>query len=229
MYSNASDIRQEYLDFIGQKEFPCVGAKAALSKNQVNVFIADHLACPHNDQDIINFIYEFVDSSRDNNELYVTAAVVFRAPGELDEEAFENLFWKRLQALSDIDALKYNYDARVARNPELTDFSFSLKAEAFYVIGLSPGSSRNSRRFKYPSMVFNPHVQFDRLKEINKYEPLKHAIRNRDVLFSGSVNPMLADFGESSEAFQYTGIQHDEQWKCPFIAKHSSNDGDTAA
>ncbi len=125
-----------------------------MAKGYLSVYVADHLACPHNDPDILNFIYEFVDAFRSKNELYSTAAVVFRAPGDLSEEIFDNLFWTRLQALSDLDALRYSYDHRVASDPELANFSFSLKEEAFYMIGLNPNSSRRSRRFKYPSMVF---------------------------------------------------------------------------
>ena len=107
-------------------------------------------------------------------------------------------------------------------DPAAVEFSFSLKEEAFYLIGLHPGSSRSARRFSYPAIVFNPHTQFERLRELNKYETMKQFIRNRDIRYSGSVNPMLADFGETSEAVQYTGRQYDQDWKCPFIAQLES-------
>jgi hypothetical protein len=50
---------------------------------------------------------------------------------------------------------------------------------------------------------------------------MKTAVRKRDEIFSGSVNPMLSDFGEASEVLQYSGKVYDETWTCPFISNHS--------
>lgn len=218
-----SDISQQYLDFLARKEFPCIGAKAALAKHEVRILTADHMACPHDDRAILEYIYSFVDDLRLHTPLYSTAAVIFVEPGDVSEADFGKLFWKRLQAISDLDAAHYAYDPRVASDPERADFSFSVKEEAFYVVGLHPMSSRKARQFSFPAMIFNPHAQFDRLKQMGKYESMKNVIRNRDLRYSGSVNPMLADFGESSEVLQYTGIKYDNDWKCPFIARHADH------
>ena len=39
--------------------------------------------------------------------------------------------------------------------------------------------------------------------------------------FIGSLNPMLAQHGEASEARQYSGRQVDDGWKCPFMDPRS--------
>jgi FPC/CPF motif-containing protein YcgG len=70
-------------------------------------------------------------------------------------------------------------------------------------------------------MVFNAHSQFEKLREENHYSRLQQVVRKRDIAYSGSVNPMLADFGEVSEVFQYTGMQYDADWKCPFNSPHA--------
>ncbi len=215
-------IAEDYFRYIEAKGFPCIGAKAALGKNQISVFVADHMACPKNDHGILRFLYTFVDDYRQSSNLYSSAVVIFKDPVDLDEDKFEIMFWARLQAISDIDSQQYPYDQRVGHDATAPEFSFSLKEEAFYLIGLHPGSSRLARRFSYPAIVFNPHTQFDRLRELNKYETTKQVVRNRDIQYSGSVNPMLADFGETSEAVQYTGRQYDKNWKCPFISQHGS-------
>ena len=44
-------------------------------------------------------------------------------------------------------------------------------------------------------------------------------IRARDMAFQGSLNPVLKNFGESSEARQYSGRAVPDDWKCPFHAK----------
>jgi FPC/CPF motif-containing protein YcgG len=139
-----------------------------------------------------------------------------------NEEMFDGLLWQRLQALQMLDAQHYNYDKRVDADPSSAKFSFSIKEEAFYIVGLHPASSRLARQFSYPTLVFNPHNQFEHLKETTKYDMMKNAVRKRDVALSGSVNPMLQDFGETSEVFQYSGRKYDESWQCPLKIMHTN-------
>lgn len=213
-------IVAEYLDFIRDKDFPCIAAKAALAEDQIQTLVVDHLACPKDDADILKFLYQFVDVYRAAESSYHSAVIIFQRPQDCPEEIFSDLLWKRLQSISDLDAAQYGWDRRVEKDTTSPAFSFSIKEEALYVIGLHQNSSRVSRQFKYPAMVFNPHEQFEQLRASNKYAAMKEAVRKRDVKLSGSVNPMLADFGESSEVFQYSGLQYDSNWKCPFVAKH---------
>jgi FPC/CPF motif-containing protein YcgG len=129
------------------------------------------------------------------------------------------MLWSRLNALAEWDRKNFRHDKRVDSDPSSTRFSFSLKEEAFFIIGLNPASSRRSRRFKYPSIVFNPHEEFERLKRAGRYESMKKVVRRRDELYSGSVNPMLKDFGEAPEVFQYSGKKYNQTWKCPLHHK----------
>lgn len=216
-------IVDAYLDFISDKNFPCIAAKAALSEHQIRTHVAGHLACPKDDVDILNFLYQFVDLYRAvEKKSYHSAVIIFEGPESCPEEVFDSLLWQRLQAISDLDTRQHGWDGRVTKDVSSPDFSFSIKAEAFYVIGLHNNSSRKARQFKYPALVFNPHEQFEKLRASNKYIPMKEAVRKRDIKLSGSINPMLADFGESSEVFQYSGRQYDNNWKCPFVAKHEN-------
>ena len=80
------DIKQEYLSYINNKDFACIGAKAALAKKQIHCFIADNIACPKDDRDILNFLYMFIDEYRKSNKLYHSAAVIFRGPGFINDE-----------------------------------------------------------------------------------------------------------------------------------------------
>jgi FPC/CPF motif-containing protein YcgG len=215
------DIIKQYLTFLNNKEFPCVGAKAALARQHIKCMVADNMACPKDDLTILQFLYDFVDDYRNSKEIFHSAAIVFKGPGLLSEEIFDELLWKRLQALADLDERNYNCDKRVNADPSSVNFSFSLKEEAFFIIGLHAASSRPARHFKYPTLTFNPHAQFETLKEDGRYEMIKAVIRKRDIAFSGSVNPMLNDFGKSSEACQYSGRNYDNHWQCPLNNKHA--------
>jgi len=216
------DIIHEFLSHVKEKQFPCVAAQEALSKNTLRCFVAKHMACPQDDIAILKFVYQFVDEFRKNRKGFFSAAIIFSGPLDIREEQFENLLWKRLQSISDLDALQYAYDPRVDADVSSPNFSFSLKSEAFYVIGMFPESNRKARRFKYPTLILNPHAQFERLRENNQYAKMQDIVRHRDKKYSGSVNPMLADFGEISEVFQYSGRIYAKDWKCPLNPKHES-------
>jgi FPC/CPF motif-containing protein YcgG len=217
------EIIAEYISFLDKKEFPCIAAKAALARKNVKCIVASHMACPNDDTEILQFLYEFVEEYRISKDFYHSAAIIFAGPEFCNEEEFDYLLWNRLQALQNLDAKKYSYDNRVEANTSSAKFSFSIKEEAFYIIGLHPSSSRQARQFKYPALVFNPHDQFEHLKTTSKYDNMKNAVRKRDIALSGSVNPMLKDFGKASEAFQYSGKKYDESWKCPLKINQSSN------
>jgi uncharacterized protein len=210
-------IVNEFSKFLDEKEFPCIAAKAALSKNKIQYLVADHMACPADDKKILSFIYSFVDRYRTAKNSFDSAAIIFREPCVLNETTFDQLLWQRLKALASLDSRNYSHDPRVDSNPASPHFSFSLKSEAFFILGLHPGSSRKARRFSYPSLVFNPHAQFEELRRLNRYTKMKKTVRKRDLLYSGSINPMLADFGDASEVYQYSGIEYTADWVCPLL------------
>ena len=222
-------IIDQYLEHLKAKEFPCVAARAALSLNQVDCMVADHMACPKDDAAIVRFLYGFIEKYRAAETNFHSAAIIFRGPEIPGESMFDALLWQRLQALSNIDATQFPYDARVSADPASSSFSFSIGEEGFYIIGLHPQSSRKARRFPYPVLVFNLHAQFEELRASGQYDRMKKTVRKRDLDYSGSVNPMLDDFGASSEVFQYSGRQYDAGWECPLKINHATTPNNSAS
>ena len=114
------------------------------------------------------------------------------------------------------------FQVRIAAPPAVSDdpsdpaFAFSFAGTAFFIVGLHAASSRAARRFAWPTLVFNPHRQFDRLRESQRFSRFQHVIREAERNLQGSINPMLADFGDRSEASQYSGRRVAPDWKCPF-------------
>ena len=216
-------IIQDFHDHVSGKEFPCIAAHDASFKKTLRCFVAAHMACPVDDEGILKFLYSFVDDYKRSEGGFHSAAIIFREPVMTDEMIFDDLLWKRLQSISDMDARRYHYDPRVSSDITSPDFSFSIKEEAFYIIGLHPASSRKARQYKYPVLVFNPHSQFEKLREENHYHKMQKIVRERDVQYSGSVNPMLADFGDAPEVFQYSGRVYDSSWQCPLKINHANS------
>ena len=167
-------------------------------------------------------LYDFTrDTIQRVTSEYATFIAIFERPGQTDEIEFENLFWKQLRLLHRHDAAQFDWDPNVASDPTDPHFSFSFGGQALYVIGMHANSSRTARRFPWPALVFNPHEQFERLRADGKWQRMQGTIRQRDVELQGTINPMLSDFGERSEARQYSGRAVGENWRAPFRAAKS--------
>lgn len=221
-------VIREFQQFIMDEMYPCVAARAAIAREHIACFVADNMECPKDDPMILRFLYQFVSDFRRVNTNFHSAAIIFKGPGQLTENAFDRLLWQRLQALSRLDAQNYAYDPRVNADPSAADFSFSLKEEAFFILGLHHHSARKARRFRYPAIIFNPHAQFEKMRRSDSYEKLKSIVRKRDARYSGSINPMLADFGEKSEVYQYSGRTYDADWTCPLKITHGDTENHSA-
>lgn len=203
--------------FVRQEAFPCLGAKAALARKSLHVLRAHDIADTRDDRRIAGWLAGAAAQSGDGR-LFVSLAVLFPASAPLTEEAFERALWRRLRAIHAIDRASHAWDASVSDDPASADFSMSVGGRAFYVVGMHPGASRPARRFRCPALVFNRHSQFEQLRRDGRYEKLRRAIIERDIAFAGSANPMLAVYGKSPEARQYSGREVDARWVCPFHA-----------
>jgi len=121
-----------------------------------------------------------------------------------------------LQQLHDLDRLHHAWDPSVSPNPASGDFAFSFGGQAYFIVGLHAASSRAARRFAWPTLVFNPHRQFDELRRSNRYARFQEVIRRAELSLQGAINPMLSEHGTTSEAPQYSGRQVESDWHCPF-------------
>ena len=161
--------------------------------------------------DLEYFSREFPDPGNDP----VTFVAMFEK--EVATEAqFARQMWQHLQAMHEHDNAQFDWASGVSADPSSADFSFSVAGRAFFIVGLSPVASRLSRRAPMPCLVFNFHNQFASLRAAGKYSGLQNAIRVRDSELQGNINPVLANFGEHSEARQYSGQAVGPDWKCPF-------------
>lgn len=217
-YDNAHPLAEQFVSRIQETAFPCVGAKSALGRGQMDILVARDLRSAWDDLRILPALTATVAKYRADRALFRTLVVLFEQPDDLSEEAFEAHLWARAQSLSDKDAWVGNRpDPTVSSDPEDPHFSLSFAGEAFFVVGLHPHASRPARRFATPAMVFNLHDQFQVLREQQRYEKLRASILDRDEALAGSINPMLARHGETSEARQYSGRVVEAGWKCPFV------------
>jgi FPC/CPF motif-containing protein YcgG len=216
-FDNDDPLADQFREFVGQQDFPCVGAKSALARGQMRFLVARDVASAWDDLRIYSALFNFAQSYRSQPALFQSLVVLFRGSEFLDEARYESALWERLQSLTDKDDWHgQKHDPRVSANPADHNFSLSFANEAFFAVGLHPNASRPARRFVCPAIVFNPHDQFETLREQGRYGGLKEKIARRDEALAGSRNPMLKVFGEGSEAPQYSGRIVEDSWVCPY-------------
>lgn len=119
----------------------------------------------------------------------------------------------QLELLHEIDGRAW--DPSVSRDPADPHFAFSVAGRAYFVVGLHPHASRIARRMPRPTLVFNVHEQFEQLRSSERFSRMRDTIRRRDVQVQGDLNPMVADYGNDSEARQYSGRAVSSAWEPP--------------
>lgn len=205
-------MRNSLERFINDKSFPCIMAKAVMKTGHINI----HSGPVLDPESFLEEMYPFIERSKKVPQKLHSFILVLEDKS-ISFEGFEKMFWNFLREINLLDKLKYPHDKRVSKNPQDENFSFSLMEEAFFILMLHPQSPRFARRFTYPAIVFNPHVQFEKLRMKGIFKKVRDIIRSRDVILQGSVNPMLSDFGEKSEIFQYTGKTYQSFLELPAI------------
>lgn len=200
--------------FILKTDFPCIMAKSLLKTGNIETYSVDEPFLPGTQRFILKKMYRFIEEFRASPGKLCSFIVGFNL-GEISFGEFERVFWRFLSELYLIDKEVYAHDPRVSSNPYEGDFSFSLKEESFFILGLHPESPRISRRFSIPSIVFNPHEQFENLRRKGIFKKIRNLIRTKDELLQGEKNPMLSDFGGRSEVFQYLGVVYPDGAQVP--------------
>jgi uncharacterized protein len=216
----AGSLTARFLAFVDEDYFPCVGAKAALSRRALRTAEFSTLGDPMHDRSLLAALTDFAAMIAARPRLDTTVhsfAALFHGPFGTGELRFEHLLWHQLWRLHVLDRTAGVHQARdVSNDTASAKFSLSLAGHPFFVIGLHPGASRIARRFVHPVLVFNSHRQFEQLRADGRYRKMQKATRKRDRALQGSVNPNLADFGVAPEARQYSGREVGDDWQCPY-------------
>ena len=222
--ANAQFVHNSFRALVQNPQFACVAAKSAFNKNNYRFGLFDgEMGSPEMTAQLGQSLQRFVGEQDDvlRPVGFSTYVASFTGPLVFDEMQFEALLWKQLQMLHEADTTAW--DAAVSADPEQADFAWSFGGRGFFVVGMHPAASRLTRRFAFPTLVFNAHFQFEELRDGGKFGKMQTAIRGRDMNLQGSINPNLSDFGERSDARQYSGRAVEADWKCPFYAAQSAH------
>lgn len=214
-----NDAHEMLRDLVLDPDYPCVMARSAFNRDSYRLAMYGELgAAEENAALLCHDLYAFAAEFPAPVAGAVSFIACFRGPAPADELAFETALWQQLQALHEVDKRHFGWAPEVESAPTDPNFSFSVGARAFFLIGMHPRASRIARRTPLAAIVFNLHEQFVGLRRSGKFEGVRDAVQARDRELQGSINPMAADFGERSEVAQYSGRAVGREWACPFSA-----------
>ncbi|MBA2686224.1 MAG: YqcI/YcgG family protein [Gemmatimonadaceae bacterium] len=216
------EIEHEFASFVNDSSFSCLVGKGVVHQHGHIVRAYPPLGTRAAAGDLARDLSEFGMNASGHAGLRAFVAV-FPERAPRTELAFESRLWAQLERLHELDAPDAGWDPSVSDDGDDAMFSYSFDGLSYFIVGLHAKSSRISRRFRWPALVFNPHSQFGRLRGEGRFARIQQAIREREMAVQGSLNPNLADFGERSEARQYSGRAVEENWKCPFHRANGSN------
>src|SRR3984957_3478902 len=193
-----------FRSFVASQSFPCVGGKSALQRDRFEFVVCERLGSSDSADLLRDHLARFSASHPNPGIEPISFVALFRQQ-VASEKDFHRRLWMQLQTIHDLDIREHPWAPDVSDDPVSSQFSFSVASRAFFVVGLHPHSSRLARQAPQPPLVFNFHDQFEALRASGRYEKLQASIRERDMALQGDINPVLARFGDASEALQYSG------------------------
>lgn len=206
--------KDKFTNFILKQNHPCVMAQSVFAMGNLDFYTYENFGSKKATKNILMDLKNYLSNYDFNAKEFFSFIAVFSDGKQYSEKEFEVLLWQQLNLLQEADETAW--DKEVSDDPENGNFSFSLLGKAFYIVGMHPNSSRQARQSPQPTIVFNLHGQFEKLRKMGAYHTVRDKIRQRDEELQGTINPMLKDFGDDSEAKQYSGREVGGEWKCPF-------------
>lgn len=211
-----ADVLRALELMVSHAEFPCLGAKSVFRRGSVAHVVLDDMDDPDVPERLLERLQDFAADIEGESGFHSFIAT-FRGPVPTTEAGFEASLFGLLQRLHDAD--DQSWADGVGSDPNDPHFAFSAGGSAYFIVGLHPAASRVARRAPLPTLVFNPHGQFEELRAEGRFDGMRTTIRRRDENLQGFINPMVADHGDSTEALQYSGRRHPAGWEPPLEVK----------
>ncbi|MEY9872149.1 FPC/CPF motif-containing protein YcgG [Streptacidiphilus sp. MAP12-33] len=205
-----------FRDMVMSDPYPCVVGRGLLRRGDYRFGVYPALGTEAAARAVAADLWQFVQDFPIRSETFASFVAGHDGPACPTEDEFEELLWRHLQLLHDLDREHHEWNGKVGADPNSKGFSFSFAGRPFFIVGMHPGSSRLARRPERPTLVFNAHEQFDILRENGLMPRVTRTIRSRDLKLQGTLNPALALFdGDHPETVMYSGRLPEQGWTCP--------------
>lgn len=222
--TNVENFVNELSWRVTQKNYPCIAAIQSFYRDDYQVGFYGSFGSGKNWHSLRQDLLSFLSRQKKTGSKYLSFWAVFE-PELFSELEFETALWRELSFLTSEEERESDWPNLEMSDPDTPSFRFALDGSEFFVVGMHSQSSRLARRWSSPALIFNVFSQFETLKLEKKYDTMVATNRIRDVLFQGSINPMVEQHGEQWEAIQFSGRKNEGSWQCPFqfLKKNQKN------
>lgn len=173
----------EMKKLITQKNYPCVAAIKSFFSQEYDVGVYKNFGKGDSGKNLRQDLGKFVETLKTSQSPYYTFWAIFPDEHyEKSEQAFEKDMWEELSHTTREELKALDWQVANA-DPNDKNFGFHLFGENFFVVGLHPQSSRKSRVFPWPTLIFNVFSQFQTLQKQGIYAPMVETNRQRDIKY----------------------------------------------
>ncbi|MEY9933137.1 FPC/CPF motif-containing protein YcgG [Catenulispora sp. GP43] len=214
-------VRDQFRSKMLDPSFPCLGGASAVRRGSYRLRIYPELGSPAAIEDCAEQLRRFTAENPAPTHPVAVHVAVFDGPYGLDEAGFEELLWRQLCGMHELDDADADADAAGPGEPTGSDGEdnedneddpgFCYQGRDFFVVGLHAAASRIARRFQWPTLAFNALSHERPLQDAGKYGDMLRKIRERDLRLQGSLNPTLT----LPQLAQFSGRDVGADWRCP--------------
>jgi uncharacterized protein len=214
-------VHTSFRNLILSRDFPCLGAASAVRRGDYHLDFYPALGTDAAVRECIRGLHQLIECFPLPECPVAVLVAVFEGPLRIDESEFEHLLWKQLYGIRLGSPGSATSVESCPAGREIEDPGFDFDNRDFFIVGMHPGASRVSRRFEWPTLVFNALTHSEKLRNEQHYDLMTNRIRARDLRPQGTLNPNL----DLLRTAQFSGRQVDRNWICPFpAALHSTNE-----
>ena len=201
MTPSPETLVQGFRDHIDARDFPCVGAKSALSRGTLKIVPARSTHQRLGRRAIHRELLDWAATTAATRSAQPRRRL--RRARRPQRSASSNAACGNASSRSPTRTTVARAALRPARQRRSRRSALLAELRRRGVLRRRPAPRRPAVRrgaSQRPALVFNLHDQFEQLRAQGRYERMREAILERDVALAGSLNPMLARHGEASEA-----------------------------
>jgi uncharacterized protein len=203
--------------------FPCIPATQGFSLNHLRYgFLGD----PRNDssvKELAQLLSAYTNHSQEYGD-YTSLILFFETPSDIQKtytvEQFEQIFWKHLNGLAEMDQVKWPH--HIPTDPHNPLWEFCYHGEQYFMYCATPShKNRKSRHFDVYMLAITPRwvlTEFGKSEEYAK-KIRKHVRKRLELYDSINIHPDLNTYGKDDNYEWKQYFLHDDETalsKCPF-------------
>lgn len=178
--------------------FPCLGGSGLVRSGDYCFAVYDRLGAPESIEQQTTDMRRYLSGRPADTHPFTAFVAAYLAPSTRDDEQFEALMWRQLTGM---EAHPTRGCDRHIHLVDGDDPGYVFDGREFFVVGMHPASSRFSRRYPWPLLVFNALSHAQEMQKRGKHVSMSRKILERDRELQGSDNPSL----HAPQRMQFSG------------------------